>query len=198
MAWKPDYITGDELGDYLRITDPEEHDPDQLAEWATTASRDIDKACGRQFGRVDAVQTRRYISTYDRRESRYLTPIDDLFSADDLVVTVAGTLLTVDVHFELWPLNAPLNGKPYESIQLTYGGGPLLLTSPNWGWAAVPAGVKTGAKLQGARLSVRPDSPFGVAGSPQLEGGGETRLTAALDPDARSSIRPYIRKWYAA
>jgi len=61
-----------------------------------------------------------------------------------------------------------------------------------WGWTEVPQAVKAATLLQVARFAARRDSPYGIAGSP--DEGGEMRLLAALDPDLRTSLRPYVRR----
>lgn len=44
-----------------------------------------------------------------------------------------------------------------------------------------PASVKLATMIQGSRWAKRRDSPFGIAGSPEM--GNEMRLLARIDPD---------------
>lgn len=193
MAWKPDYTTPALLKKYLEIDDDDTADDDFIALWISTASRNVDDFCGRQFGRSATVEDRVYrAGVYDDDERAWAVTVDDVFDVDDLVVTnAAGTA----VDFEPWPANAPQKGMPYERIlvgtrcRLTFGG-------VFWGWPAVPAAASVGLLLQAARLEARRGSPFGIAGSPS--DGGEQRLLAQLDPDFRTSLRPLRRKWWAA
>jgi hypothetical protein len=98
--------------------------------------------------------------------------------------------------YVLRPRNAAAKGKPYERVKLTSWSGGELTMHGSPGWTAVPSAVKTGIFLQGARLAARRDSPFGISGSPQEQ--GEIRLLAQLDPDLRTSLKPFIRSWWAA
>lgn len=191
MAWKPDYASSADLKSYLRIDDSA--DDVFVALWVTTTSRNVDDFCGRQFGHVDASETRQYATAWDRHLCRYVAGIDDLSAVDDLtVVDGAGVAVT---DYELEPVNALQNGKVFERI-LTRTAGPLTIETQNWGWTDVPAAVKIGLFLQAARLAARRDSPFGVAGSPSE--GSEIRLLAQLDPDFKTSLKPLQRKWWAA
>ena len=111
-----------------------------------------------------------------------------------MVLDSAGDTVTAP-DYELWPLNAVADGKVYERIVLPRAGR-YSFTTDKWGWPAVPASVKTAAKLQGARLAFRRGAAHGIAGSP--ENGTEQRLTAAYDVDLKTSLRPYVRNWWAA
>ena len=59
----------------------------------------------------------------------------------------------------------------------------------------VPDGVKVATLLQAARYFKRRESPYGIAGSPEM--GSEMRLRAELDPDVINLVRPF-RAWWAA
>ena len=194
MTWKPDYVTSAVLKSYLDITTT---DLDVfVALWITTASRNVDDFCGRQFGQVASVETRTYSNTvWDRHLGKYVTEIDDLMDIDDLVVVDANTNEITDYTLE--PENALQKGKPYERI-LTSVAGPFTMDGL-WGWNPTADGPKVaqvGLLLQAARLNARRNSPFGVAGSPSQ--GSEIRLLAQLDPDFRTSLKPFQRNWWAA
>lgn len=198
MTWAPDYVNSVDLKNYLEI----QHDNDDafIALWVTTASRNIDDFCHRQFGKVAAAEDRYYTPEYDRHERAWFVDIDDLQDITSLAVTDEnGTAVSVQSStvsgYQLWPRNAAVKGKPYERVKLTTRTGELKM-SGLWGWNAIPAAVKTGLFLQAARLKERRSSPFGVAGSPDQ--GNEIRLLAQLDPDFRTSLKPFVRKWWAA
>lgn len=198
MTWKPDYATAAELLSYLRVNaqDDTENVATFAASWVTAVSRNIDDHTGRQFGHTDATQTRTYSPTYDQAGRFWVYQIDDLFAAPYTVADPNGTVL-LPTDFTLWPRNAPLNGDPYTQIRAAGSGRcDLDVTAPQWGWPEVPSSVKTGIFLQGARLAARRDSPFGISGSPQEQ--GEIRLLAQLDPDFRTTLKPYVRRWWAA
>lgn len=192
MTWAPDYLTADQLKNYLHIDDAA--DDVFVAWWVTTVSRNIDDETGRQFGNVASAESRTYSrSTWDRDLCRWVTPIDDLYDTTDLIVLDSNANEVTD--YDLEPENALTKGRVYERI-ITRVRGPLTISSDSFGWPDVPAAVRTGMLLQGSRLASRRDSPFGIAGSP--EQGSEMRLLAQLDPDFRTSLRPLRRKWWAA
>lgn len=190
MTWAPDYVTSAELKSYLRIDDTA--DDTFIALWITTASRNIDDFCGRQFGQTAGVESREYTGTWDRNLGSYVYEIDDVQTVASMVVVDADANEVTDYTFG--PVNALKKGKPYERIFTATGG--TLLIQATWGWTAVPAAVKIGLLLQAARLAARRDSPFGISGSPQAQ--GEIRLLAQLDPDFKTSLKPVTRKWWAA
>jgi len=193
VTWAPDYTTTELLKSYLEIEADDTADDAFIALWVTTASRNVDDFCGRQFGQTEAAEDRTYLAAaYDADERAWTVTIDDLFDADDLTVaTESGAAGT----FELWPRNAPQKGRPYERL-LVGARGRYDLGGVRWGWPEVPAAVSVGMLLQAARLEARRGSPFGIAGSPSE--GNEARLLAQLDPDFRTSLRPLRRKWWAA
>lgn len=193
MSWAPDYVTSVELKNYLKI----QHDSDDafVSLWITTASTNVNDYCGRQFGLVDSPEERKYASVWDRHLGCYVAEIDDLMDTSGFaLVDVNGDAVT---DYEFGPDNALQKGKPYERI-LTSVCGKLAATAP-WGWdqaAAGPKVAKMGLLLQAARLAARRDSPFGISGSPGEQ--GEIRLLAQLDPDFRTSLKPFRREWWAA
>jgi hypothetical protein len=192
VVWAPDYCTSAELKSYLRIGD--NADDVFIALWITTASRNVDDFCSRQFGQT-APEVRTYTASWDRHLTAYVADIDDVMEVDTLSVTDPdGNLLT---DYELVPDNALLKGKPYERI-ITAVGGKLTLSAP-WGWTPASAGptvAKMGLLLQANRLAKRRDSAFGISGSPQEQ--GEVRLLAQLDVDFKTSLKPFQRNWWAA
>lgn len=193
MAWKPDYVTSDELKAYLEIDSSD--DDAFVALWVTTASRNVDGFCGRQFGKSDTTVVREFNQPiWDRAACAWVHVVDDIYADDDLVVLDAdgGEL---DVTLE--PLNAAADGVPFERI-LTESPGRISVSTSKWGWASVPSSIKVGMLLMGARLAARRGSPFGVAGSPS--DGSEIRLLARLDPDMLTVLRGggFKRRWWAA
>lgn len=189
VGWKPDYVTAVELKNYLKITNTESEA--FLGMWVTAASRNVDDFCGRQFGQVAAPEARKYKAVYDRHEAEWLMDIDDLPTTVGFsMVDAAGAAVT---GYELLPWNNALKGLPYTQMSVP-SCGPFTPTG-SWGWSAVPASVRTGLFLQAARLAARRNSPFGISGSPAAQ--GEIRLLAQLDPDFKTSLKPFQRKWWA-
>lgn len=193
MPWAPSYITTTELADFVRADEVVESTHLSLA--AEAASRAVDDATNRQFGKEASPVERLYVGRVNSRIGRWWAPIDDLQDMTGLVVVVAGVTVT-DFRFE--PVNAEPDGKPYTRIvfgpdaEATPSGvdPDISMTAP-WGWNATPGTVKEASLLQGSRFFERMKSPFGVAGSPEL--GSELRLLAKADPDVAVMVQKYVR-----
>jgi len=193
VAWAPDYLTVEELAAYLRIDD--DVDDLELAAAITAASRAIDHATNRQFGKVAAAEERLYTARPDLERGYWVVDVDDFQTATGLVVTVAGDVLAT---FTKEPVNAPAKGRPWTRLawtaesELTPCGArhEIGVTIP-WGWTAFPATVVTATKLQSSRFFTRRNAPFGVAGSPDQ--GSEMRLLAKVDPDVAVMLSDYKR-----
>jgi hypothetical protein len=204
VTWAPDYVTSDELKDYVRIADTQ--DDVQVALAVTAASRAVDLYAGRQFGKVDSAEDRFYRATWRHasehwhwggfRREHVTVEIDDLMDQTGLTVTVDGTATT---DFVLLPRNAAATARPWTSLRLgdsiTHVHDPEITVHAPWGWSGTPDTIKQATLLQGSRFLARRDSPYGVAGSP--EAGNEIRLLPKLDPDVALTIRPYYRWWGA-
>lgn len=200
MAWKPDYATTAELRDFATRSGVTVDDA-FLAMDVTAASRIVDKHTDRQFGKVDASEARRYTPWWDRRRSRWIVELDDLFSATGLAVAVAAG--PVDV-FELEPINALKVGKVFERLVIEPESAnrpagleqnEVTITTDKWGWLAVPPAVKLATLMEGNRLQWRRNAPGGVAGSPDQ--GSEVRLLARVDADVPVILSEYVRWWGA-
>lgn len=190
MPWAPNYADTGFLRDYLRI--PDNDDDAELNVAIAAASRVVDVACNRQFGRVDVVEAREYVVFHDRHRGRHVAEIDDLMTTVGLVVAdTSGANVTSTV--ELWPRNAPQKGRPWTELVVPAQGGSLTITA-RWGWTAVPTTIEQATLLQAARFFKRRDAPFGVAGSADL--GSELRLFNKIDPDVEVMIGS-CRRWWA-
>lgn len=182
MAWAPDYLEPDELEDYVRVDD--DVDAVQVA-WAIGgASRAVDNACGRQFGRVDTPEERLYTPHWDVLRCSWVIDIDDL--ATVVGATIGGVSVATA---SLYPRNAVAKGKVWTRLLVDSSDEQAVTAS--WGWPAFPVSVLQATALQASRLLARRDSPFGVAGSPQQ--GSELRLLAKLDADLVTTVAPYVR-----
>lgn len=205
MPWQPDYATSAELKSYVRIDDAV--DDVQVALAVTAASRAIDRATNRQFGLLAAVEARFYTAEFDRRRRRWLVEIDDLMTQAGLLVgydsnddqTYSGS---VD-SFALQPVNGAAKSRPWTRIVVRPGSTTLpgliengVRVTAQFGWTTVPTPIKQATLMQASRLLSRRDSPYGIAGSPEM--GSELRLLAKLDPDVAVTVGPYQRWWGAA
>jgi hypothetical protein len=188
------YCTLAELKASLAITDSVDDTPLEAA--ITATSRMIDDYTGRFFYRNGTTQS---------PVARYYTPLDpwtmnmdDNFSitevaTDDNFNQTWDTVWSTS-DYMLEPVNNPQRGWPVNRI-LAIGRYVWPYYLPQscritgiWGWNAVPAEINMATLIQAARLFTRRQSPFGIAGSPDL---GTVRLTAKLDADVEALLRPF-------
>jgi hypothetical protein len=195
MAWAPDYVTDEELRDYVDVDDLDDDDVIALA--ISTSSRSLDDHTNRQFGLIDAPAERLYTAWPDYSRGVWVVTIDDVQTATGLVVEVDGTTVTA-AGYRLEPVNAPADGKPWTRLVFLdaaeakpCGVDAEVSVVARWGWTATPEPVKQATRLQAIRLLKRRHAPFGVAGSPEL--GSELRILAKLDPDVAVALRGYCR-----
>jgi hypothetical protein len=195
VAWAPDYVTVSELKSYRRIDGT--GDDIELALAAGSASRAIDGATGRQFGKTDAVEIRTYKAGWSDSEGCYFADIDDVQTLAGLVVTVSGAAVTSG-DYELWPVNADKDGKPWEKLYVatvtppTFGRGlGTVQVAATFGWTAVPVSIRNACLLQASKFFVSRNMPHGIAGSPDL--GNEMRLLAKEHPEVELMLKEFTR-----
>lgn len=208
MALYPDYCTLAELKAYRRISDTV--DDAELPGAISSASRAVDRATNRQFGQVSTAEIRYYSWEQTYIEGRAALPIFDVYTTTDLAVaidtagdgTYAGPVV-VTTDFDLYPWNAALDGIPWTHVVLQPDAAyrfPCrargVRVTARTGWAAVPAVVKEATKEQANRFAARRESPYGIAGSPDL--GNELRLLSKMDPDVELMLKAVRRVWAAA
>lgn len=196
MGGVMDYVTVEDLKSYLRIPAEDETDDAELALAIRAASRAIDKATNRTFGKVQTAEQRLFTAKFDRERGAYVVRLDDFMTTDGLIVESDGQEVT---DFTKVPLNAAQKGQPWTGLVFdgtvsTKEGG--IAVTAVWGWTAVPTTIKQACLIQASRLFKRRDSPFGVAGSPEM--GNELRLLNRLDPDVEVLVNAYRRWWAAA
>lgn len=186
MAWQPDYITGTQLADYVKVASADSY----VAGLATAASRAIDGATHRQFGQMDAPTELVYEAcdaVYLEKRRRWLVRTEDFDTTAGMTVTIDGTAVDAgDDGYQLWPRNAAVLGQVYTGLTFCDRPSGDVAATVQWGWSAVPAAVVTAAYMQGNRWHIRRVSPYGVAGA--VQDGSQTSLTARLDPDVRSVL----------
>ena len=194
MALTNCYCTLAELKASLAISDSIDDTPLEAA--ITATSRMIDDYTGRFFYRNGTAQT---------PVSRYYTPLDPwtMNMDDNYTITEVATddnfnqtwnTVWATSDYMLEPVNNPQRGWPVNRI-LAIGRYVWPYYLPQscritgiWGWNAVPAEVNMATLIQAARLFTRRQSPFGIAGSPDL---GTVRLSAKLDADVETLLRPF-------
>ena len=194
MALTNCYCTLAELKASLAITDSVDDTPLEAA--ITAASRMIDDYTGRFFYRN---------GTTESPVARYYTPLDPwtMNMDDNYSITQVATddnfnqtwdTVWATSDYMLEPVNNPQRGWPVNRI-LAIGRYVWPYYLPQscritgiWGWASTPAEVNMATLIQAARLFTRRQSPFGIAGSPDL---GTVRLSAKLDADVETLLRPF-------
>jgi hypothetical protein len=201
MAWSPDYLEVEQLAEYVNITDSD--DDALLAPAIAAASRAIDQNTHRQFGLVAAPEERRYTARWSPRRGRWVVQVDDFQTVTGLAVNLDldddGTFSDAVTGFTKLPLNAAVEGRPWEQLVLLAdtslcGAEGEVAVTARYGWTAFPEVVVQACYLQASRFYERRKAPFGVAGSP--DAGSEMRLLAKVDPDVAVMLLPVTRrKW---
>lgn len=194
MALTNCYCTLAELKASLAITDNVDDTPLEAA--ITATSRMIDDYTGRFFYQNGTAQT---------PVARYYTPLDPwtMNMDDNYTITQVATddnfnqtwdTVWATSDYMLEPVNNPQRGWPVNRM-LAIGRYVFPYYLPQsvritgiWGWASTPAEVNMATLIQAARLFTRRQSPFGIAGSPDL---GTVRLSAKLDADVETLLRPF-------
>jgi hypothetical protein len=161
-----------------------------------TASRMIDDYTGRFFYRdgTTAVPVTRYYTPNDW----WICNVDDFISLNEIATdenfNKSYTTIWAAADYMVEPVNNPRRGWPYTRI-LAVDSYLFPRLYPQtvrikavWGWTAVPIEIAMATKIQASRLFVRRQSPFGVAGSPEM---GTIRLSSRLDPDVEALVRPF-------
>lgn len=169
-----------------------------LTEALATASRAVEKACGRQFNVASSATARVY-----EPASAYLLEVDDISTTTGLVVKVDsagdGTFATTvsSTNYELRPLNGISDGEsgwPYWQIRAvnycwptSWVRAPMQVTA-TWGWSAVPAGIKEGTLILAEEIYKLRDTPFGTGGYGQFG-----IIRARQNPNCWLRIAPYAK-----
>lgn len=166
----------------------------ELQDRLDSATLDIIRWCGRQFGRQEVASEREF------EVGRTGVDTDDFWTADDLTVvpylgTTAGTAWTV-AGLSLEPLNGVVDGIPgwpYRRIcygwamSTFYHGYARARVTAKWGWAEVPANVETACLLIAAMDNKAGDAPFGVAAF------GDYAVRIRSNPMAMEKLAPYVK-----
>lgn len=195
-----DYASLADLKGAIRITDT---DSDALLQVALDAAKGaIDEHCNRTFDPSLVATTR----VFEPQDGVVVT--DDFYTTDGLIVSVGGSVVPVAVPnvssgYTLIPPNAATTNEPFTGIEYaayTVSPWPLLWAvqraeariTAKWGYAAaIPAAVKMACLLQASRWFARRNSPYGIAGSPEM--GSELRLLAKLDADVAVLLAGKVR-----
>ena len=190
-----DYATVGDLAGYLELRGDQHDGP--LSTAIESASRVIEDHCDRRTFLLDTVDT---VRVYASRRPNILY-IDDVVDDSNLVVKVSptldgvfGTTWTEGTEFEVYPLNATVNGLPISELRTiagsrfpTAGGSrPVVEVTGRHGFPAVPRQVKQATLILASRLFRRSLSPEGIVQ------GFDTpvRVGVRLDPDVETLLAP--------
>lgn len=193
MAITNGYATLAQVKSALRITDNVD---DSLLEQAIeSASRRIDGYCGRWFYKTASTPILCYPFDY------YNVPVQDIANTSITVAVstqgngVYDQTWTQGVDYQLEPLNASLNGKPYNNIMAIGGktfpiqlqpNTPYVQVTAQWGWQAVPIDVTQACVLLSIRQFARLNAALGIVGFNEM-----AIQVKAVDPDVRDLLNQY-------
>jgi hypothetical protein len=217
------YATMADFRTYLNVTaTTDATDPNTTIELIAleSAARAIEAACSRTFKQDTESVTARYFTPtiIDGRDPivyatsafpfswlrHYVMTIDDVSDTTGLLVdfdaTGNGSYSISTTAFRVGPSNAPARGRPYNRIIFDTGIYPPIYeesvrVTADWGWSAIPNTIRNANLLQAARFVNRRNSPYGIAGSPEM--GNEMRLLAKLDADVLLMIGGFRNNWGA-
>ena len=194
MALTNCYCTLSDLKTSLAIEDIQ--DDTALEAAILTASRMVDDYTGRFFYKdgTTAAPVTRYYTPNDW----WVCNTDDFISLNEIATDdnfdQNYTTIWAASDYMIEPINNPRRGWPFTRI-LAIGSYLFPRLYPQtvsikavWGWSSIPSEIQMATKIQASRLFIRRQSPFGIAGTPEL---GTVRLTSRLDPDVEALIRPF-------
>lgn len=196
MAIGGDYGDLATLKRRLSITD--NTDDTDLQSALTSASREVEKFCHRQFNKETTATARVYEPLHDE-----LTLVDDFHTTTGLEIAVDdsddgtfGTVLTSS-QYEVRPRNGVVDGEPgwpFWRVRATESGlfprsrRATVQVTAQWGWTAVPASVTEASLILAEEIFKLKDAPFGVAGYGEF---GAVRVRD--NPKVARMLGPYRR-----
>jgi hypothetical protein len=193
------------IGDsYATIAELEQRlgkdDDGTFAALLDAASRAVESFTGRQFNREDVASPRRF-----RAVDWHRLPVDDFHTVTDLAVEVDGAAWDVtDVDPRPW--NGIVNGMtgwPFFDLLAISRHWPwsrrgLTTVTAQWGWAAVPEGIKQATLDVAAVMSFGSGSGSGQVRSESIDGYSVTFQVPELStgdfvPSEMAKAAPYRR-----
>lgn len=180
-----EYATLAQLKTWLQL-DGTDHDND-LNRVLTSASRAIDRYCGRIFYDTGSASAKTFLA-----DDPYELDVPDFSTTTGLVIvtdtdsdgTYETTWTTADYQVE--PLNLP-SGWPWWRIVAiddeTFPTGGRRVTTrvtAQWGWAAEPEEVEQTCLMVAGEMFKRKDAPFGIVGMDEM--GRAIRVAAHYRP----------------
>ena len=193
------YTTLQDVKTGLQIEDSNDDTDIQAA--IISASRMIDDYCQRGFyqeGTLAAPVTKYYSPV-----NPWYLEIDDLIQPTEIrsranQTGAFNTVWDLDTDLMYEPVNNPEIGRPVtrllaiQTYVFPYFFPQTVKITGVWGYSSIPVEVQMACKIQAARLFVRKQSPFGIAGSVEL---GTVRLSSRLDPDVEMLLKTFRRNF---
>lgn len=199
MALGADYLTRDELKNYMGL---ETDDQDELVDDAiSSASREIERHCNRQFNDAGSVSARVYRATRCDEIA-----VDDFWTVTGFVLEIDqngdGTSWTEvpSTEYQLTPLNRLRDGVEWVYWKIEMVGSTTLPVSrracvrvtAQWGWEELPSDVKQAVKMLGSDTFQVKDSRMGVAGSDQFGTIVRVRSNSLVEAKLKNFVRKKV------
>ena len=187
MTLGADYITAEELQNYMGISDEDAAKYEvAMTDAVGSITEEIIGYCHRDFNDAGAVSSRQY-RAISHPEYGPMLITDDFHTTVGLVV---GSLGVSSLTLE--PLNGIVQGKtgwPYWRIIGSFTPGELVSVTAQWGWASIPKAVRQAAFIWGADTFQLKDQRLGIAGSDQFG----SVITIKESRAAKAKLRAYRR-----
>lgn len=183
------YASLAQLKEFVQVID--ELDDTVLTVALSAAEDQIDEWCRRKFDAADVEATTDRL--YDVA-GVYVVAVDDIVEVTTVSVRTGrtGDYVAVD-DFDVGPLNAEADGRPYTTVETPRPLWGRVKVSGRFGWPTVPDQILQAALLQASRLAQRRNAQFGIATVPGLDGSG-MRLLSKLDADVELLLAPLRRR----
>lgn len=198
MALGADYITRQELKTYMSLEGATEDDLVDAA--ISSASREIERHCHRQFNDAGAASARVYVAKRC-----------DEIAVDDFWTTT-GFKLEIDINgdgtwtevaateYQLSPLNRMRDGVPWVYWKIEMVGSTSLpvrkrasvRVTAQWGWEALPSDVKQAVKMLASDTFQLKDARMGVAGSDQFGTIVRVRSNSLVEAKLKHFVREKV------
>lgn len=182
------YATRDELKRRQAIPDGNTYLDSDLDDALMTASRQVDRYCGRQFGRAEVASARTF------PVGRTGVDTDDFWTTDGLMVGAA-VWTAESTSYTLEPVGGIVDGVagwPYRRLEGAFwvwpglaAGTSTATVTAKWGWEDVPAEVKSATLMLAAEELKLKDTPFGVAGF------GDYAIRVRSNPKVAERLAPF-------
>lgn len=198
MALGDDYLTRDELKTYMGLEGTDQDS--NVDEAISSASREIERHCHRQFNDAGSASVRRYVAT-----QCHSIAVDDFWDDTGFVLEIDvngdGTWTTVDANdYQLTPLDRIRDGLPWVYWKIEMVGQTSLpvrrkasvRVTARWGWEAVPSDVKQAVKMLASDTFQVKDSRMGVAGSDQFGTIVRVRSNSLVEAKLKHFIRQKV------